>query len=65
VTCDQSPSADSDRDTLEQTIQIHQSLGLSEPDVLGERAVGARHVLRGDPQTPVRLVDLLDQRLVD
>jgi hypothetical protein len=32
--------------------------------VLGERAVGARQVLRSGAQPTVRLVDLLDQRVV-
>jgi hypothetical protein len=34
------------------------------PDVLGERAVGARQGFRGGTQPTVRFVDLLDQRLV-
>jgi hypothetical protein len=48
-------------------LRLQDSLGIVQtdpPDVLDEQAVGPRQVLRGDPQTPVRLVDLLDQRLV-
>ena len=48
-------------------LRLQDSLGIVQtdpPDVLDERAVGPRQVLRGGPQTPVRLVDLLDQRLV-
>jgi hypothetical protein len=61
---------------VEQAIEVEASgplvLGLQDrlgvvqadpPDVLGERAIGARQFLRGDAQSPVRLVDL-DQRVV-
>jgi hypothetical protein len=48
-------------------LRLQDSLGIVQtdpPEVLDERAVGPRQVLRGHTQTPLGLVDLLDQRLV-